>query len=592
MSRTILRAHLVVGILPLLFVDCATSPGPTFIPISLEQARVQSVSDLIRTGRPLEAIESISEFRRIGGEVPEPELAALSEQADTKVRELFSEAVKNGDFDEALRLFTSARLVQPDAFPRWSQGGLMLDLAEEYRTRDMLVPALVTFRRALAAGAQARQVVGSYGELALSESNRPALEDIVAYMVKAGMKVPEAYFVFLKHVPKPADMLGGVATIWVNRGIAEERGVGYPDRVIGSGFFIDKEGYLLTNYHVIQSVVDPAYKGYSRLYIRLSTDESERIPAEVVGYDRAFDIALLKTFVSPSYVFSLDDRRTLEPGMRVYAIGSPGGLADTLTSGIVSATSRRFFQMGDAMQIDAPVNPGNSGGPLFDDASEVVGVVFAGIPEFKGVNFAIPAHWVSLLLPDLYRGGEAIHPWLGMALRETPSGLAVLYVVPGSPADGAGIEEGDLVSSLDGVPVTGIVELQERLLEAEPNSLVKLAWRHGSKAESGLISLEDRPFLPLETAAERDTRDDLFLPLFGMKVESTGASSYRVTKVYPNMAADAAGISAGDPMNVVSWAVNPEQGYAALAMTVSRKKDGFLETGIQLAGRLDPDNFI
>ena len=82
----------------------------------------------------------------------------------------------------------------------------------------------------------------------------------------------------------------------------------------------------------------------------------------------------------------------------------------------MSATGRRFLQVGEAMQVDVPVNPGNSGGPLLDEQGDLAGIVFAGIEQFEGVNFAIPWHWVERALPLLYAGGEAVHPWLGMAL--------------------------------------------------------------------------------------------------------------------------------------------------------------------------------
>ncbi len=121
--------------------------------------------------------------------------------------------------------------------------------------------------------------------------------------------VPEARASF-------ATMLKGTATIWVNRGVKIEKGVGYPDRVIGSGFFIDPRGYLLTNHHVIASEVDPAYEGFSRLFLRLSDDPTARIPAKVVGWDPVLDLALVKVEIVPGYVFSGSSSVAVEPGDR------------------------------------------------------------------------------------------------------------------------------------------------------------------------------------------------------------------------------------------------------------------------------------
>ncbi|MDR1373932.1 MAG: trypsin-like peptidase domain-containing protein, partial [Treponema sp.] len=179
-----------------------------------------------------------------------------------------------------------------------------------------------------------------------------------------------------------ADMIKGVATVIVDRGYRTERGRALPDRTLGSAFFVDVSGLLITNYHVIVSEVDPSYEGYSRMYIRMGDASSARVPAKVVGWDKAMDLALIKADLSPEYVFSVVDRVIPQVGDMVYAIGSPGGLEKTVTSGIVSALGRRFLQIGDVIQIDADVNPGNSGGPVVDREGRLVGIVFAGIPQY------------------------------------------------------------------------------------------------------------------------------------------------------------------------------------------------------------------
>jgi len=168
----------------------------------------------------------------------------------------------------------------------------------------------------------------------------------------------------------------------------------------------------------------------------------ERIPAKVVGYDKAFDLALIKTEITPDYVFGGWSGQTLTPGDRIFAIGSPAGLEKTITSGIISAMGRRLLQVGDSMQVDVPLNPGNSGGPLLDEKGDVIGIVFAGMQQFPGLNFAVPYNWVEKALPALFKGGAAVHPWLGMAVAETEKGLEVIYTVPDEPAAQAGIAAG------------------------------------------------------------------------------------------------------------------------------------------------------
>ena len=270
-------------------------------------------------------------------------------------------------------------------------------------------------------------------------------------------------------------IVDSTVTIWVNRGMRIESGMGYLDRVIGSGFFIDKEGYLLTNYHVIESEVNPEYEGFSRLFIRKSISSGTKIPAKVIGWDSVLDLALLKAEVTPEYTFSPGGEK-LSLGEPIYAIGSPGGLERTITSGIVSAVDRRLLQIGDALQVDVPINQGNSGGPLLDEKGNLVGIVFAGIESFEGINFAIPVYWLVNILPALYRGGEVEHSWIGVALNEGQDGLVALYSAPGSPAARSGVLEGDKLLSVNGTSVVSVRDIHAMMLGMEPDTLIKTVW--------------------------------------------------------------------------------------------------------------------
>jgi hypothetical protein len=316
----------------------------------------------------------------------------------------------------------------------------------------------------------------------------------------------------------------------------------------------------------------------------------------VVGYDKAFDLALIKTEITPDYVFGGWSGQTLTPGDRIFAIGSPAGLEKTITSGIISAMGRRLLQVGDSMQVDVPLNPGNSGGPLLDERGDVIGVVFAGMQQFPGLNFAVPYRWVEKALPALFKGGAAIHSWLGMAVAETEKGLEVIYTVPGEPAEQAGLVSGDIIETLDGKPFKKLGDIQEEVLRHTPPTLVSMGIRRGESTQDVLVCLTDRPDQPIEVALKRDTRDNIVYPLFGMQLQNVGTflwkGDYIVKRVTQGSIADETGISPDDPLTIQDWQVDTDKGYAMLQVVIKKKRAGFLESAIQIAAYLETDNFI
>jgi S1-C subfamily serine protease len=451
-------------------------------------------------------------------------------------------------------------------------------------------------QRALAAGAEGEQLLVLLLDLSRELENATVNEAVLRELEQQELELPGEEAGPAVEVPSVDRMVSGTVTVWVNRGIKIEGGMGFPDRVIGSGFFIDERGYLLTNYHVVASEVDPEYEGYSRLFIRLSERVEDRIPARVVGYDRIFDLALVKAEVDPKFTFSYGGSADLKVGGRIIAIGSPAGLENTVTSGIVSATGRRFLQMGDAIQVDVPINYGNSGGPLLDENGKLVGIVFAGIEQFEGVNFAIPFDWVEKMLPRLYAGDEVGHPWLGAAVQEVDKGLEVIYTVPDSPAARAGLREGDVIESLNGEKYAEIGDIQSAMLDLDFPVLVSLGWSRDGEPFEGAISLAERPYSPIVESLEKDLRDNVLLPLFGMKIERTGQflwrANYAVRRVLPGSIADETGLSKDDPLSIQGWELDMENRYALLRIYVKKRKSGFLESIVQLAAYLETDTFI
>ncbi|HKJ85293.1 MAG TPA: trypsin-like peptidase domain-containing protein, partial [Spirochaetia bacterium] len=309
-----------------------------------------------------------------------------------------------------------------------------------------------------------------------------------------------------------------------------------------------------------------------------------------------FDVALLKVEIEAPYVFSFTDIRALKPGARIVAIGSPGGLENSISSGIISAVGRRFLQMGDAMQVDVPINPGNSGGPLLDARGQLVGVVFAGIPQFEGVNFAIPSYWINTFFPDLYEVGSVTHPWVGVAVEPADDGLEVVYVAAGSPAAEAGLQAGDRIVSVGGWPASRIASVQSLLLQQGVGALIQVQWMRDGSQTSGLLSIAERPASPVEVALEREVHDRLYPVLFGMAVERIGGlsfrQSYRVTRVYRGSIADETGITEGDTFVEREFEFDDELDAVFLRMFIQKRTEGFMQTSIQLPAYVERDNFL
>jgi serine protease Do len=564
----------------------------------LDSVRLDSIRSKIDDNRLAEAYQDISFLKRDpDDDIPNSELEQLSERVTERMAAEFEERIDQRDYVQAFRHYLSlAGIGKEDLVPDWSVPALLQALAQSsYEAGDKPL-AFYYAQRALAEGAGGEQLLGLLLDLSRELENAAVYETAVREFKLQELELPEERASPEVRAPSVDRMVSGTVTIWVNRGIKIEGGMGYPDRVIGSGFFIDERGYLLTNYHVVASEVDPEYEGYSRLYIRLSERVEDRIPAKVVGYDRIFDLALVKADVDPRFIFSYGGSADLKVGGRIIAIGSPAGLENTVTSGIVSATGRRFLQMGDAIQVDVPINYGNSGGPLLDESGKLVGIVFAGIEQFEGVNFAIPFDWVEKMLPRLYAGEEAGHPWLGAAVQEVDKGLEVIYTVPDSPVYRAGLREGDIIESLNGESYTKIGEIQAALLDLDYPVLVTLRWKREGESLQGAVSLAERPYSPIEESLEKDLRDNVLLPLFGMKIERTSRflwrANYSVRRVLPGSIADETGLSKDDPLSIQGWELDTENRYALLRIYVKKRKSGFMESIVQLAAYLETDIFI
>ena len=422
-------------------------------------------------------------------------------------------------------------------------------------------------------------------------------------------------------VPKTSDFIKGTVTVWVDKGVTVQNRVGYNEIALGSGFFIDESGYIITNYHVIQSEVDPKYEGFSRLYIKLAGKPDDRIPAKVIGWDASVDLALIKADVKPGFVFQLGSASDLEIGDRIIAVGSPLGLEHTVTSGIISAVARDVGMPGKVIQIDAAVNSGNSGGPVVDDAGKVQGVVFAGLMQYQGLNFVIPVESLKAELAALSCGGEILHPWIGIAGRtkkvypsdEEGIGVEVLYVLPAGIADYAGIKPGDVICSFDGVPVKDMDELHNAMIPSGTDRIVDIEILSGTPDSSTTnatdeikavatdpfrrsvkIYLEQRPEYPGFTICENDLLYKAFYPVVGMELEPVSSSrrKFAVKSVIKGSIADESGFSDGDPVEIISAEPTPDKSYLYVEVYAKKRRKGYLGVTLGFAVPLDSTSFF
>ena len=278
-----------------------------------------------------------------------------------------------------------------------------------------------------------------------------------------------------------------------------------PQEGAGSGFIIDKEGHIITNYHVIADT--------QRLEVTLYNKKKYR--ATVIGTDRAHDLAVIQIKAPDLQPASLGDSRRIQVGQMVYAIGNPFGLSGTLTKGIISSIRQVREQEGaiidDALQTDAAINPGNSGGPLLNRAGEVVGIntlIASNSGQSAGIGFAVPINTAKAVLGDLITMGRVRRPSLG--IRTLPigpelaeelglaadQGLLVVQVIPGSAAERSGLRGGneraylgnmpimtggDLIVAVDGDPIVDQQDLAAAMNKHRAGDAVRITIYRGKK---------------------------------------------------------------------------------------------------------------
>jgi S1-C subfamily serine protease len=391
------------------------------------------------------------------------------------------------------------------------------------------------------------------------------------------------------------EMVQSSVEIVVDKGIKTEGGMGVPDQALGTGIVIDPEGYILTNYHIIESDVDPAYEGYSRVYVIPAEAVNEKFVAKVVGYDPVYDLALLKIEKEMETHVRIGDSNTLRQGERVIAIGNPIGLVNTVTSGVVSSLDRPFLQIGDIIQIDAALNPGNSGGALINNDGYLIGVTFAGLQNFENLNFAIPSDHVLSILNRLYQGKEAKRSWIGCAIGEDGDDLVIEYIVPESPADISGLLKGDIIRKVNGEPVHDLFEIQRRISYLSHPIIGAITVERNEKEIRKKIYLDERPVFPSLYIYSRDAHENIITPIFGMvitRLEGARKKSYVVVKTLYGSVANTVGISEGDVIRLRNIKYDEVNKLFYLIIDLKSKRFGYLNKSMVLYSYVEGNSFI
>ncbi len=372
------------------------------------------------------------------------------------------------------------------------------------------------------------------------------------------------------------------------------------ERSLGSGVIVDSKGFIVTNRHVVEKA--------DRIRVRFEDDPpGVQHDAKVVGTDQETDLAVIKVEVERALpAAKMGNSDSMQVGDWVLAVGSPFGLSETVTAGIVSAKGRDIVpgrQFQTFIQTDAAINPGNSGGPLVNMAGEVIGINTAILSEtnaYAGVGFALPSKTVvevynQLTGPEhrVSRGSIGIM----FAGQDNPaiarvygsgSGITISTVVAGSPADQAGLKVGDTITAVDGKKVSKGTELVSDIASRKPGSKVNLAFIRNGKPQEASVTIADRAKLFAARLGEDQEDNDESTPKqskFGVTVrkltpemadrlEVPAGKGVIVQDVKPNSFAEDVGLGRGDViLEVNKQAVNSEEEFARVESSLKSGQD-------------------
>ncbi len=328
---------------------------------------------------------------------------------------------------------------------------------------------------------------------------------------------------------------------------------------VGSGFFISSDGYAVTNNHVVDHAKS----------VQVTTDDGSTYTAKVIGTDAKTDLALIKVDGKSDFAYVNFEDQAPRVGDWVVAVGNPFGLGGTVTAGIVSAEGRDIGSgpYDNYIQIDAPINKGNSGGPAFDMNGKVIGVntaIYSPSGGSVGIGFDIPAQTAKTVVAQLKDNGKVTRGWLGVQVQPVTKGIAdslglktaegamVDEPQDGSPAAKAGIQSGDIVTALNGTPIKDSRDLAQKVATLAPGSSAKLDILRKGELKTITVTLGEMPNQRQANAGNTETPGENGLPRLGLtlapadEVAGSGSKGVVITGVDPDGPAAERGFQTGD----------------------------------------------
>lgn len=334
------------------------------------------------------------------------------------------------------------------------------------------------------------------------------------------------------------------------RGAPQQPDADLQQRGVGSGFILNSDGYVMTNAHVVE--------GADEVFVTL-TDKRE-YKAKIIGADKRTDVAVVKIEANGLPTVRIGDVSRLKVGEWVMAIGSPFGLENTVTAGIVSAKARDTGDFLPFIQTDVAINPGNSGGPLINMRGEVVGInsqIYSRSGGFMGISFAIPIDEASRVADQLRASGKVVRGRIGVQIDQVtkevaesiglgkPVGALVRAVEPGGPAEKAGVEAGDIITKVDGKTVDKAGDLPRIVGGVKPGQKATLqVFRRGAYRDVGVTVVEFEPERP-RRVAEKEPKPAAPVSALGLSLSDLTEAQKRELKLKGGVRVEAAEGPAG-----------------------------------------------